>query len=85
VDSLRDVQVRLGFDAHVAALRSAGRDFGESRLLACPGCGHANPDHRWSAPFDCLEVPCECPGFGPLDVADDLVDAAFDAAWGEVA
>lgn len=43
-------------------------DLEEILILACPYCGHSNPDHRWMAPYDCL-VTCECPGWtlGPED------------------
>jgi hypothetical protein len=32
----------------------------EIRMFACPNCGHIDPDHRWSEPFDCLKEDCPC-------------------------
>ena len=81
-ESLAQVQVRLGVAAPVAAMRAAGRDYAESKMFACPGCGHINPDHRWTGDFDCLIDGCGCLAFGPIDVGDDQLDPLFDAAWG---
>lgn len=34
----------------------------EVLMFGCPFCGHINPDHRWSEPFNCLVPECDCDG-----------------------
>lgn len=43
----------------------------EIRMFACPNCGHITPDHRWSAPFECLKPECPCEAIPTEDTYDE--------------
>lgn len=52
------------FTKNVQKMRDEGYDHAETRMFACPFCGHMTVhSHRWTEPFDCLDEGCSCPGY----------------------
>ena len=43
----------------------------EVTMFACPNCGHITPDHRWSAPLNCLKEDCPCETIPEPDLYDE--------------